>query len=185
MPSKPSSESLWNELKVWAAENARSFLYVMIPAERTDTGQESTRVEPGENYFRVRLAHLSLEGSGHPQSNFYPALHSSLRLRYGKHGLVSLSRVAPAPEVVRGAEMSSDLLLFGLMPYIGGKVELAVGVLALPRAERVFIETAVRVFSAIAKANESPLNPAAEIFEVSGRVERGMKALLDSSVTNE
>lgn len=162
-------DSMWNTVKSWATKNAEQYVGEFIPPERTDLKDPPTAMVPMRDYFRLWLSDMFLARSRSWFVNEYPAVHSSVSLKFGPD-IVKISHVTEAGTAVgRGANL--DYALTDLLPFNGGTVEIQSGLIALKgmnyAAETIGI---LKDFSGLIGA---PLGSALTIAEkVSGGVQK-------------
>jgi hypothetical protein len=163
-------EAMWDHIQSWANANAEQYIAAQIPTERTDATGPDTALVPMRDYFRLWLADMFLSKSRKWFTTEYPAVHSSVSLKFGP-APVKISHVTGAPEgASRGVKV--DYALTDLLPFNGGTVEIQCGLIALKgvnyAAETIGI---LKDFSGLVGA---PLTPALTIAE---KVSNGMQKL--------
>ncbi len=99
--------SLWEHVIGWWTENARHHIYAPIPKERTDEAYDDAPLEPGASYFRLSLSEMILTKRVAWGTEWFPAVHSEVRLQFGGQG-VSFSRVTQPPQDQLGEGVRLD-----------------------------------------------------------------------------
>src|ERR1700722_14736699 len=128
----PSSiANLWDAIRGLAERSANQYLYVPIPKERTEPEFDDQPLKPERSYFRLWLTEMFLTQSKAWFKDWYPAVHSSVRLKFGNQSDVNFSRGVRAPEEPLANRVLLNYRLTELMPFNGGVVELGAGLLAL------------------------------------------------------
>lgn len=179
MTKKKPGATFWNELKDWAAKNSDQYMYVEIPPESTDVSEAASPLKAREGYFRVLLADLSLGGSVSRMTGFSSALHASVKLKYGDRGVINVNRVAALGGVPRHPHRVLGYRITELLPYVGGKIEVAAGLLALRPGTREVVATAVNFLSEVTGLNTALNEPPPA--ELSAMVDSGVKSLMESA----
>jgi hypothetical protein len=107
----------------------------MIAAERAGN-RGGSPIEPKKAYIQVRLRRMRLQYAGFLHKEFYPVVHSFIDLSRKGANRVTLPYVAgpgQLAELDKGEEqviISQNVDLIGPTPYIGGTVNVAVGLCA-------------------------------------------------------
>ncbi|MGB8508670.1 MAG: hypothetical protein WCD76_09710 [Pyrinomonadaceae bacterium] len=128
---------LWDTITGWVKKDAKKYLYVPIPANHVAGGApEGTPLEAGKNYFRLWLTEMYLKKERAWFKSWYPVVHSLIRFQFGSQ-IVEIPNVA-GPMHLKGVTDSNlehsiqlNYNLTTLMPYNGGVVEIAAGLLAM------------------------------------------------------
>ena len=181
MKPKTPGKTFWNDLKDWAKKNSDQYVYVEIPSESTDLDEDVSPLKAREGYFRVLLTDVSLGGSGDALDRLSPTLLASVKLKYGDRGIINLNRVVPVTNEARTSERPTRYQITELMPYVGGKVEVAAGLLALPRLGREVVETTLNFFNEVTGFETASLIDVSQAAELSAIVDSGVKALMESA----
>ncbi len=112
-------------------------LHARIPPERTDAGGRDAPLKAGESYFRIFLAEMFLKHDKKWFTSQYPVVHSLVTLTLGSQPDVELVNVAgplKLPDVSTpslGKVVPLSFALTPLLPFGGGTVQIAAGLLAL------------------------------------------------------
>jgi hypothetical protein len=129
--------SLLTILDSWRAHEAPSLVVHDVPASAVlpagDTGQTC---RAGVDYFRLWLAEMRLARDREWFSTRHPAVHALVRLRFGDADVEFPTVAGPLSlpgldQAHLGDVIQLDHLLTPLLPYNGGVVEIAAGLLAL------------------------------------------------------
>jgi hypothetical protein len=168
--------NLWDAIHGLAQCNADQYLYVPISKNRIQPDYEDQPLKPERSYFRLWLTEMFLTQRRAWFQDWYPAVHSSVRLKFGNQSDVSFSRVLRAPEEALANGVLLNYRLTELMPFNGGVVELEAGLLALQGSNH--LKTAIDVLANFSSLVAAPLGQALTIAE---KVSSGMKDLLGST----
>ena len=150
-------QSLWDHVKGWWTENARHYVYAPIPKERVDEDYDDAPLEPGGSYFRLWLSEMYLTKRVAWGREWFPAVHSEIRLQFGGHG-VAFSKVAQPPWDRLGEGIRLNYRLTELLPFNGGVVEIETALLGLKGAD--YLGTAIGVLQQFSNLISPPLGPA-------------------------
>ncbi len=120
---------IWNTIKGWATQNATQCVCVDIPRDRTDLTGPDEPLEPLRSYVRLWLADMFLAKSRNWFIDRYPAVHTSIGLKFG-NDVVKISHVTDGSGQV-GPGSYGDYALTDLIPFAGGLVEIQCALLAL------------------------------------------------------
>ena len=128
---------LLDTLNEWWAREAPYYVVHDVPAAAVQpAGDTGAPCLAGTHYFRLWLAEMRLAQDQRWFTTRHPAVHSLVRLRFGDHE-IELPRlsgpmtVAGLDQAHLGAVVHLDHPLTPLLPYNGGIVELAAGLVAL------------------------------------------------------
>ena len=152
-----NGRSLWEHVIGWWTENARHHVYAPIPKERTDEAYDDAPLEPGASYFRLWLSEMFLTKRVAWGTEWFPAVHSEVRLRFGGQG-ASFSRVAQPPRDRLGEGVRLDYRLTELLPFNGGVVEIEAALLGLKGAD--YLGAAIGILQQFSGLISPPLGPA-------------------------
>src|SRR5690349_7076664 len=100
-PSMPSGNvltQLWDVIKGAADQNAGQYIHEPIPKARTDRDDPDRPLLAQRSYLRLWLCEMFLTKSREWFIDWFPAVHSSVKLKFGDQDGVTLSHVAQAPE---------------------------------------------------------------------------------------
>jgi hypothetical protein len=122
-------ENLWETIKSWANRNARQYICEQIPQNRTDLTGSTAPLTPMRDYMRLWLVDMFLARDRNWFVDVYPAVHTSVELRFGQ-APVKISHVTDGSgQLGRGA--FKDYALTDLLPFNGGTVKVQSGLIAL------------------------------------------------------
>jgi hypothetical protein len=175
MPSNALA-SLWDTIRGLAQRNTDQYLYVPISRAHTEPDYDDQPLKPERSYFRLWLAEMFLTQSRAWFQDWYPAVHSSVRLKFGSQPDVNFSRVVRAPEEALANGVLLNYRLTELMPFNGGVVELEAGLLALQGSN--YLKTAIDVLANFSSLVAAPLGQALAVAE---KVSSGMQDMLGST----
>ncbi len=128
---------LWEMISGWVKKDARKYIYVPIPPDHVkDAKSVGAPLEAGKHYFRIWLAELYLKREREWFKSWYPAVHSLVRFQFGTQ-VVEIPHIAGPlhlkgvndENLERAIQLNHNLTT--LMPYNGGVVEVAAGLLAM------------------------------------------------------
>jgi hypothetical protein len=168
--------NLWDAISGLAARSANQYLYVRIPKDRTKPEYDDQPLKPERSYFRLWLTEMFLTQSKDWFKDWYPAVHSSVRLKFGNQSDVNFSRVVRAPEEALANGVLLNYRLTELMPFNGGVVELEAGLLALEGKNH--LKAAIDILANFSSLVAAPLSQALTIAE---KVSGSMQDLLGST----
>jgi hypothetical protein len=169
-------KKLWDTIKGWVDKNAGHYLFVTIPKDRTDADYDDSPLEADRSYFRLWLNEMFLTKSREWFSDWHPAVHSSVQLKFGDYDNVNLSRVARAPENKLSQAVLLNYTLTELVPFRGGTVEIEAGLLALKGKD--YLQTTIKLLQEFSGLIAAPLSQALNIAE---KVSSGMQDVLAGS----
>lgn len=148
--------SLLTVLDSWWAREAPMLVVHDLPATAVqpagDTGQPC---RAGVDYFRIWLAEMRLARDREWFATRHPAVHALVRLRFGDADqefpvVVGPMSLPGLDQAHLGDVMRLDHLLTPLLPYNGGVVEIAAGLLALEGTSAVkAVVTAMETMGAV------------------------------------
>jgi hypothetical protein len=162
--------SLWQTITSRFREDAAKLVYAPIPKHRTDVDYKDTALVAGESYFRIWLTEMFLTNSRDWFTAWHPAVHCSVKLTFNNQSAVNFSSVARAPEDAKANGVLLNYKLSELMPFNGGDVEIAAGLLALKGASD--LRFAVNLLASFSSLVAPPLGQAIAIADkVSGGIE--------------
>jgi hypothetical protein len=173
-----SGRSLWDHVTGWWTENARHHVYAPIPKERTDEAYDDAPLEPGGSYFRLWLSEMFLTKRVAWGKEWFPAVHSEVRLQFGGQG-VSFSRVAQPPGDRLGEGVRLDYRLTELLPFNGGVVEIEAALLGLKGAD--YLGAAIGILQQFSSLISPPLGPAISLAQT---LASGTRDLLSATQGN-
>jgi hypothetical protein len=128
---------LWETITGLVKKDAKKYLYVPIPASHVaGAPQDNAPLEAGKNYFRLWVTEMYLKKERDWFKSWYPVVHSMIRFQFGSE-VVEIPNIA-GPMHLKGVTDSNlehaiqlNYNLTTLMPYNGGIVEMAAGLLAM------------------------------------------------------
>ncbi|HEX4966021.1 MAG TPA: hypothetical protein VF173_34745 [Thermoanaerobaculia bacterium] len=165
-----SMSSLWQTITTRFREDAPKLVYAPIPKSRTDAGYDDRPLVPGESYFKIWLTEMFLAHSRDWFAEWQPAVHCSVKLTFNNQPAVNFSSVARAAEDAKVNGVLLNYKLSELMPFNGGDVEIAAGLLALKGKSD--LRFAVNLLASFSSLVAPPLGQAIAIADkVAGGVE--------------
>jgi len=116
-------------------QDADHLLYVALPPERTTSARDGT-IRAREHYVRLWLTEMFLAKDRRWFREWHPAVHALVRTRYGDEEvevpyIAGPMKLPGLDEAGLGRTLHLNHALTPLMPYGGGSVELAAGLLAM------------------------------------------------------
>jgi hypothetical protein len=176
MSDKDLATRLWEGVKGWVNNNADHYVYAHIPKERTDREFDDSPLKAEASYFRLWLAEMFMRDSRKWFVDWWPAVHSSVQLKFGDQDKVNLSHVAQAPD---GALAKSVLLGFPvteLVPFRGGVVEIESALIGLKGKNH--LSAAIGVLQSFSGLIGAPLG---QVLTVADKVSSGMQELFGAA----
>ena len=140
---------LWDTVTGWVKRDSRKYIYLPIPADHVkDAKSDGAPLEAGKHYFRLWLTEMYLKKEREWFKSWYPVVHSLVRFQFGSQ-VVEIPNVA-GPMHLKDVNESSleralqlNYNLTTLMPYNGGVVEVAAGLLAMEGKN--YLKSAIKV----------------------------------------
>src|SRR5689334_21471817 len=129
--------ALWDTIVGLIKKDAKKYIYAPIPNDHVKDAQSNgVSLEPGKHYFRIWLTEMYLKKERDWFKSWCPVVHSLIRFQFGSQvveiphiaGPMHLDGVSDA-NLDRSIQLNHNLTT--LMPYNGGVVELASGLLAM------------------------------------------------------
>lgn len=141
--------ALWDTITGWVQKDARKYIYAPIPIDHVkDAKADGAPLEAGKHYFRLWLSQMYLKKERDWFKSWYPVVHSLVRFQFGAQ-VVEVPHIA-GPLHLKDVKESNlehavqlNYNLTTLMPYNGGVVELAAGLLAM--AGKNYLNSAIKV----------------------------------------
>ncbi len=165
-----SMSSLWQTITTRFRQDATKLVYMPIPKSRTDVDYDDRPLVPGESYFKIWLTEMFLTHSRNWFTEWQPAVHCSVKLTFNNQPAVNFSNVARAAEDAKANGVLLNYKLSELMPFNGGDVEIAAGLLALKGASD--LRFAVNLLASFSSLVAPPLGQAIAIADkVAGGIE--------------
>lgn len=157
------SEILWDSIKSWTNQQADRYLFVVF----TDKG--GTRDEPlvaYQSYVRLWLCEMVLSHSRQWLRDWYPAVHSSVRVTFGGKESVTFNRVSSPPQHYRARGVYLNYPLSELIPFNGGIMEIESALLALQGDD--VLDTIITILQKFSWLVAAPLDQALLVAEKVG-----------------
>jgi hypothetical protein len=165
-------DSFFKTVGGWVEKNAAKYQYVAIPKEQTDAQLDDTPLEPEEHYFRLTLAEMFLTKSREWFTNQYPAVHSTVFLKFADRKRAPFSNVARPPEEKLMEGVFLNYPLTDLLPYNGGTIEIEMSLVALKGTNSLAV--AIDVLQDFAGLVAAPLG---QVLDVAEKVTVGLERL--------
>jgi hypothetical protein len=167
-------EKLWSTVKGWADKNTQGFVCAYIPKERTDLTDSIETIKPYRDYFRIWISQMYLAKEKEWFTDWYPAVHSSVQLKFASR-TVKISHVTgPDQEHSRGVKL--DYAVTDLLPFAGGKVEIESGLIALKGKN--YISASIGILQEFSGLVAAPISQALDIAQ---KVSSGMDKLVGAN----
>jgi hypothetical protein len=164
-------DAIWTTIKGWVTQNATHYICETIPRERTDMAGLDDPLVPNKHYLRLWLADMYLAKDRQWFQNEFPAVHTSIGLKFGRDS-VKISHVTDGVGQV-GPGFQGDYALTDLIPFGGGTVEIQSALLALQGTN--FLKESIGILKDFSGLVAAPLNQTLDIAE---KVSSGMQRLL-------
>jgi hypothetical protein len=165
--------SLWQTIADRFREDAKKLVYAPIPKARVDVPYDDQPLAAGQSYFRIWLTEMFLARGRDWFAAWFPAVHCSVKLTFNNQ-TANFSSVARAPEEAKANGVLLNYKLSELIPFNGGDVEIAAGLLALKGASD--LRLAVNLLASFSSLVAPPLGQAIAIADkVAGGVETLLK----------
>jgi hypothetical protein len=171
---------LWDTITGWVKKDARKYIYLAIPADHVkDAKTDGAPLEAGKHYFRLWLTEMYLKKERDWFKTWHPVVHSLIRFQFG-------SQLAEIPHVAGPMHMKNvndsnleraiqlNYNLTTLMPYNGGVVEVAAGLLAMEGKN--YLSSAIKVMGDLSGMLVVPQLSAA--LAIAGPIANGVQDLL-------
>jgi hypothetical protein len=155
--------NLLHDMKSWAVQNADKYLYVPLAKQHTDSTDSDEPLVPELGYFRLWLSEMFLAQSRQWFRDWYPAVHSSVQLRFGNQNTVRFSHVTRTPQDTLAQGVLLNYPLTELMPFKGGVVEIEAGLLALQGTD--YLKASIDLLKDFSSLVAAPLGQALGIAE--------------------
>jgi hypothetical protein len=140
---------LWDTVTGWVKRDAKKYIYAPIPADHVKDAQAGgPPLEAGKHYFRLWLTEMYLKKERAWFKSWYPVVHSMVRFQFGSQA-VEIPHIAGPMHLDGVTDASLERVLqlnhrlTTLMPYNGGVVELAAGLLAMEGKN--YLNSAIKV----------------------------------------
>jgi hypothetical protein len=140
---------LWDTITGLVKQDSRKYLYVPITSDHVkDAQSDGAPLEAGKHYFRLWLTEMYLKKERDWFKSWYPVVQSMVRFQFGSQ-VVEIPNVAGPMHLKnvsdnnleRSVQLNYNMTT--LMPYNGGVVELAAGLLAMEGKN--YINSAIKV----------------------------------------
>jgi hypothetical protein len=167
-------EKLWTTVKGWADKNAQNFVCAYIPKERTDLTDSVETIKPHRDYFRIWMSQMYLAKEKEWFTEWYPAVHTSVELKFASRNVKVSHVTGPDEQHSRGVKL--DYAVTDLLPFLGGKVAIEAGLIALKGANHISASIGIlQSFSGLVAA------PISQALEVAQKVSSGMDSLVEAN----
>lgn len=171
---------LWDTVTGWVKKDARKYIYLPIPADHVkDAQSDGAPLEAGKHYFRLWLTEMYLKKEREWFKSWHPVVHSLVRFQFGSQS-VEIPHVA-GPMHLKGVSETNleralqlNYNLTTLMPYNGGVVEVAAGLLAMEGKN--YLNSAIKVMGDLSGMLVVPQLSAA--LAIAGPIANGVQDLL-------
>jgi hypothetical protein len=141
--------SLWNVVTSWISRDARRYVYAPISEDRVlGTAYDPAPLQARSDYFRLWLVEMCLKQDRAWFISWHPAVHSIVRFQFGSKqvdipsvlGEFNLPNI-DQQNLDRVVQLNQPMTT--LLPFNGGTVELAAGLLAMEGTNLIagFIKT--------------------------------------------
>jgi hypothetical protein len=167
--------SLWNMASRWVSANADTQVYAPFPSE-SPNGDVDAPLKAYGSYFRVWLSEMFLTQRVARGAQYFPAVHSEVKLSFGDQGEVVFSHVAQPPQGNLAEGILLNYRLTDLLPYNAGVVEIQASLLGLKGED--YLATAINVLQSFSSLVAAPLGQA---MTLAGKVSTGAHDLLQAS----
>ncbi len=167
-------EKLWATVKSWAAKNAQGFVCAYIPKERTDLADSIDTITPHRDYFRIWMSQMFLAKEREWFTEWYPAVHTSVELKFASRTVKVSHVTGPDQEHSRGVKL--DYAVTDLLPFAGGKIAIESGLIALKGKNH--ISASIGILQSFSSLVAAPLSQALDIAQ---KVSSGMDRLVGAN----
>jgi hypothetical protein len=172
--------SLWDTITGLIKKDSKKYIYVRIPPDHVrDAKSDGAPLEAGKHYFRLWLTEMYLKKEREWFKSWYPVVHSLVRFQFGSQ-VVEIPHVAGPMHLEGVSDTNLDRViqlnhnLTTLMPYNGGVVELAAGLLAMEGKN--YLTSAIKVMGDLSGLLVVPQLSAA--LAIAGPIATGVQDLL-------
>jgi hypothetical protein len=166
-------EKLWSKVKGWADKNTQSYVCAHIPKERTDLTDPLDTIKPHRDYFRIWMNQMFLAKETEWFTDWYPAVHTSVELKFAGQTVKVGHVTGPDQEHTRGVKL--DYAVTDLLPFVGGKVGIESGLIALKGKNNIAASVGIlQEFSGLIGA------PLSQALSVAKTVSSGMDKLVSA-----
>lgn len=163
-------DAIWATIKGWASQNASHCVCVDIPQSRTDLTGSDAPLVPLKSYMRLWLADMFLAQNRSWFANRYPAVHTSVALRFGAEP-IKISHVTDGSGQV-GRGVFKDYALTDLVPFSGGLVEIQSGLIALKGTN--YLKESIGILKDFSSLVAAPLS---QTLDIADKVSSGLQNL--------
>ena len=172
--------ALWDTITGLIKKDAKKYIYAPIRNDHVKESQtDGASLEAGKHYFRIWLTEMYLKKDREWFKSWYPVVHSLVKFQFGLQ-VVEIPHVAGPMHLNGLNEGSLDRALqlnhnlTTLMPYNGGVVELAAGLLAMEGKN--YLGSAIKVMGDLSAMLVVPQLSAA--LAIAGPIASGLQDLL-------
>src|SRR5262249_31985474 len=155
-------------IKGAADQNAAHFIHEPIPKARTDEDYPNQPLAAQRHYLRLWLCEMFLTKSRKWFVDWFPAVHSSVNLKFGNTDGVTLSHVAQAPEKALANGVLLNYEMLPLVPFNGGVVEIEAALLALKGSD--YLGAAIKILQDFSSLVAPPIG---QVLTVAEKVSSG------------
>jgi hypothetical protein len=125
---------------VWTTKS-KDFVYAEIPVDKTSTGLGRTPLVPKAGYIRIFLKTWRIDNIREGWKGFYGAVHGSISTPRVGGGTVDVDAFT-SPNQLQNADpkhanriISTNFPVFGPVPYVGGDLDLKIGLFSIKSAD--------------------------------------------------
>jgi hypothetical protein len=169
-------QKFFGMLGSWVQQNANKYQYVAIPPAQTDAQLPNDPLVPERDYFRLTLCEMFLSQSRAWFTGQYPAVHSSVFLKFADRERVGFSNVTRPPDQRLAEGVFLNYPLTDLLPYNGGVIEVELALIALKGNNSLAL--AIDVLQDFAGLVAAPLG---QVLAVAEKVTSGIQRLVDTT----
>ena len=176
MQAQDLAKSLIETITGWATQHSDQYILENIPKERVDIEYNDSPLSAYRGYLRVWMVEMYLTKKRRWFADWFPAVHTSVQLKFGDREKIQLSHVAQAPEEALANGVLLNYPTTPLLPFNGGVVEIEAALLALKGAD--YLNAAIGVLQSFSGLISPPL---AQVLNIAGEVAAGLQNLLGAT----